>query len=176
MCFGLSTTALQRLAFEMAEKNNPDMSSSWKTAKCAGLEWMRGFMLRNKNLSIRKPEGCSLSRLMSFNPLNVKKFFDNMTAVYDSLPQLAVSSRIYNLDETGVTTVHKPKKVIGMKGMKQLNQCTSGERGQLETVVAIVCASGTFVPPVMIFPRKNFKTHMLNEAQSGTLAGWMDDI
>lgn len=178
MCYGLSTTGLRRLGYEMAEKNNIDMPPSWKTGKCAGLEWLRGFLHRNNQLSIRKPESCSLSRLTSFNKHNVEMFFNNLTSVYAQVPDLADGCRVFNLDETGVTTVQKPKKVVGMKGVKQLNQCTSAERGELVTAVFIVSAAGTFLPPAMVFPRKNFKIHMINGAPNGTLglassSGWM---
>lgn len=61
MCFGFSTKGLRRLVYEMGEKNNLKMPHSWQMSKCAGLEWMRGFLQRNKHLRIRKPEACSLS-------------------------------------------------------------------------------------------------------------------
>ena len=44
-------------------------------------------------------------------------------------------NNIYNVDETGVTTVQgKPSKVIALKGHKQVGNVTSAERGQLVTV------------------------------------------
>lgn len=47
------------------------------------------------------------------------------------------------------------------------------------TTCAIVCASGQCLPPVLIFPRKNFKDYMLTGAQTGALGlayptGWMN--
>lgn len=91
---------------------------------------------------------------------------------------MASGARVYNLDETGCTTVQKPRKIIAEKGVKQVNQCTSGERGELVTVVAIICATGTFLPPIFVFPRKNMKTHMMNGSPTGSLglaspSGWM---
>jgi hypothetical protein len=82
------------------------------------------------------------------------------------------------LNETGATTVQKPKKVIAQTGVKQLNQCTNAERGQLVPVAETIYVAGTFLPPVMIFPRKHFKAHMLNGASIGSLGltsptGWM---
>ncbi|KAF2891438.1 hypothetical protein ILUMI_14735, partial [Ignelater luminosus] len=55
---------------------------------------------------------------------------------------------------------------------------TSAERGTLVTTCCIVSAAGSALPPAMVFPRKNFKTHMLTGAPSGTLSlaqptGWM---
>ncbi|CAG9832544.1 unnamed protein product [Diabrotica balteata] len=38
-------------------------------------------------------------------------------------------NRIYNVDEIGITTVHKPSRVLAPKGRKQIGSI-SGERGQ----------------------------------------------
>lgn len=59
-----------------------------------------------------------------------------------------------------------------------MNKCTSGERWQNVTTCCIINALGTALPPVMVFPRKNFKTHIINGAPHGTLglattSGWM---
>ena len=35
----------------------------------------------------------------------------------------------YNADETGLTTVHKPPKIIAIRGTEQVGQVTSAERG-----------------------------------------------
>ena len=40
----------------------------------------------------------------------------------------ANGSRVYNLDETGVTTVLTPRKVIGEKDAKQVYQITIKEK------------------------------------------------
>lgn len=64
-------------------------------------------------------------------------------------------SRIYNLDETGVTTVLKPRKIIAKKGIKQVGAIVSAERGTLVTVEMAVNALGHAVPPMFIFPRLN---------------------
>ena len=39
--------------------------------------------------------------------------------------------RIFNLDETGLTMVHKPDRVRALTGMKQTEHVTSGEKGAL---------------------------------------------
>ena len=105
-------------------------------------------------------------------------FFDNLENLLKKHPEFGDGSRIYNLDETATKTVQAPKCVIAQKGIKQLSKCTSGERGVLVTTCAIINASGTFLPPVMVFPRRNYKAHMLNGAPPGTLgmanpSGWM---
>ena len=62
--------------------------------------------------------------------------------------------QVYNVDETGITVVHKPGKVFSAVGRKHVYSLTSGEKGKTHTVVACVSASGHAVPPLMIYPRK----------------------
>ena len=59
-----------------------------------------------------------------------------------------------------------------------MGQVTSRERGELITVCAIVSATGVALPPVFIFPRKNYRDVFMNGAPEGSLglvnpSGWM---
>ena len=54
---------------------------SWKTEKCAGYDWYRGFMDCNKT-ALRTSEATSLNRAISFNKHNVDIFFSNLQKVY----------------------------------------------------------------------------------------------
>ncbi|XP_077286031.1 uncharacterized protein LOC143911145 [Arctopsyche grandis] len=158
--------------------HKPTSTTNWIHHKMAGIDWLYGYRKRHPELTLRKPEPCSLSRARSFHKHNVKTFFDNL-GVMKRHPGFADGTRVYNLDETGTTTVQKPKKVIAAKGSKQLNKVTSGERGTLVTTCCIVSATGAALPPAMVFPRKKFQPHMLNKAPAGTLGlaqptGWMN--
>ncbi|KAH9633004.1 hypothetical protein HF086_000364 [Spodoptera exigua] len=69
---------------------------------------------RHPNLSIRKPEATSINRILGFNKAEVDRFFENLENVmteYHFPP-----SHIYNVDETGVTTVQETEKNIAPKG------------------------------------------------------------
>lgn len=66
-------------------------------------------------------------------------------------------------DETGTTTVQKPKRVLASKGSKHLNKVTSGKRGTLVTTCCAVSATGNALPHAMVLPRKNFKPAMLKD-------------
>lgn len=86
---------------------------------------------------------------------------------------------LYNMDETGVTTVQTPKKIVTEKGKKQVGSVTSAERGELVTVVCAVNATGNAVPPMFIFPRVCFKDSLLNGSPVGSIghstkSGWMN--
>ena len=56
------------------------------------------------------------------------------------------------MDETGVTTIRKPNRIVGKCGTKQIGAITSAERGTLITVVGTISASGNSIPPYFIFP------------------------
>ncbi|KAJ8971197.1 hypothetical protein NQ314_000834 [Rhamnusium bicolor] len=59
-------------------------------------------------------------------------------------------------NNTGVTTVHRVPRIIDRKGQHQVGQVTSRERGELVTQAGIICANGTSLPPVCVFPRQRF--------------------
>ncbi|CAG2199907.1 unnamed protein product [Mytilus edulis] len=174
--FGLTPKEVRRLAYECAEKFSIHMPQSWVENKCAGVDWFLLFMRRHPNLSIRTPEATSLSRATSFNHTNVNLFFTKLGEVMDRYKFNA--SDIWNIDETGITTVQKPSKTVGAKGVKQVGGITSAERGYLVTVCGSVNAIGNTVPPMMIFPRKHFKDHFIRDGPQGVCggahpSGWM---
>ena len=101
MAYGLTPKRVKQLAYEIAKVNKMKFPKNWDVNKEAEKKWFRGFLKRNKSLSIRKPEACSLSRLTTFNFHNVTKFTENLSIIFEQYPKLNNPSRIYNLDETG---------------------------------------------------------------------------
>ena len=76
--------------------------------------------------------------------------------------------------------MQKPKKVVSQKGKKQVGFVTSAERGELVTVVCVVNAMGTAIPPMIIFPRVRYKEHFLSGAPTGSIgagsqSGWINE-
>ena len=130
---------------------------------------------RHQRLAKRRPEATSLSRSTSFNKNNVAEFFKNLQEVlerYHFRP-----NDVYNVDETGVTTVQKPTKVVARRGTKQVGGMTSAERSTLVTICCAVNATGgTVVPPFFVFPRLYFRDWMLKDAGYWyCLPIWLDD-
>ncbi|KMQ88629.1 tigger transposable element-derived protein 6-like protein [Lasius niger] len=174
--FALNTIEARHLAYDYAKKNDLVVPQNWDEVKKASKDWLLSFMKRNPMLSIRTPEPTSLSRMTSFNRHNISEFFNNLGELYEKYkfgPQ-----DVWNIDETGVTTVQKPSKIIASKGMKQVGAATSGERGNLVTVVCAVSASGNSVPPLFVFPRKYFKDYFIVDGPPGSIgaanpSGWV---
>ncbi|KAF0765830.1 DDE-1 domain-containing protein [Aphis craccivora] len=83
------------------------------------------------------------------------------------------------VDETGITTVQNPFKIVAQKGKKQIGAITSAERGTLVTMTCLaVSAVGNAIPPMFIFPRVNFKDHFIRGGPPGCIgtsnkSGWM---
>jgi len=136
--YGMSPKEARVLAYQCAVKFSVKHPKLWDKAQRAGEDWLSGFLVRNPQLSIRAPEATSLARATSFNKTNVKAFFDKLSVVMER--HTFELNDIYNVDETGVTTVQKPSKIISRrKGVKQVGALTSGERGSLVTAVGCEC-------------------------------------
>lgn len=86
-----------------------------------------------------------------FNQENVQEFYKNLRILLERGPFGPES--IYNVHQTGVTTVHRPQKIIARKGQKLISKTTYAERGALVTVCCAINALGNSVPPFFIFPR-----------------------
>lgn len=174
--YGLTTRDVRRLAYELAEAVGLQHPFS-HDRKMAGKDWLSGFLTRHQNLSIREPQGTNLSRAVGFNKPKVQQFF----GVYKELLQSEefTPARVWNMDETGITSVHKPGKILATKGVKQVSRMTSGERGKTVTVICGMNAAGMYVPPMLIFPRKRMVDALMAGAPPQAVGyaspnGWTD--
>ena len=174
--YGLTPTQVRRLAYDMVEAlgiKNPFNSAT----KLAGKDWLMGFLQRHPTLSIRQPQATNIARAVGFNKPQVQRFF----GLYRELVERNTydPSKIWNMDETGITCVHRPGKIVASKGVRQVSKITSGERGKTVTVICAMSAVGTYLPPLFIFPRKRMVDLLMIGArpQSVGLAnpsGWTD--
>lgn len=175
MHYGLTKQDLKKLAYQFAKSNKKKYPASWDVNCQAGEQWLVDFRKRNQELSLRTPRPTSIARASGFNKPIVQLFFDKYESVlskYKFTPE-----KIYNMDETGVSSVHTPPKVIASRKLKQVGGITSTERGFNTTMLACVNAIGNSIPPVFVFPRVNFKSHMLHGAPPGSIgtchiSGW----
>jgi len=150
--FGLSSVDCRKLAFELGSKNDIKIPRQWKENEKAGTDWFVSFRKRNPDITLQKLENCSLTRTTSFNPHNIKIFYDNLQKVYDREPKFFDTSNVFNVDETATTVPIKTSNVIDTKNTKQVSQATRGGKGILVTTCCIINAAGGFLPPAMVFP------------------------
>jgi hypothetical protein len=68
---------------------------------------------RNPDLALRTSEATSLMRATGFDKPQVDRFYDLLLKLQEQFGFQA--SKIYNADETGVSTVHKNDKVLSVK-------------------------------------------------------------
>ncbi|XP_041845662.1 uncharacterized protein LOC121642781 [Melanotaenia boesemani] len=176
--YGLCPKEVRRFAYELAKAYNCHYPETWAEKGMAGADWFTAFLKRHPTLSIRSPQPTSLSRATSFNKCNVNKFFDNLSAVLTK--HKLDAQAIWNMDETAITTVQNPEKIVARKGVKQVGAVTSAERGSLITLACSVNALGNSIPPLFIFPRKKFQPFFTNNGPPGCIgtangSGWMQE-
>ena len=127
---------------------------------------------------LRTPESTSLSRVIGFRRSQVMRFFDNLKAVFDK--EKIDPCRVYNIDETGMSTVQKQRQnVLSTTGKKQVGRVVSAEKGETITAVVCISAAGMYIPPMRIFPRKNMTVRLLHGAPPGAIgatspSGWIN--
>ena len=174
--FGMTLKDLRSMAYQIAERNNVEHNFR-RQKKMAGRDWAAGFLRRNPQLSLRTPEPTSIGRAVGFNPVQVARFYDVLQETYEK--HHLNPSRIWNVDESGLTTVHRPGKIIARKGQRQVGKITSGEKGRTITAVCAFNPVGVYVPPMLVFPRARMAERLLSGAPPGTIgatskSGWID--
>ncbi|XP_041364096.1 uncharacterized protein LOC121379517 [Gigantopelta aegis] len=137
--FGLTLKEFPQLSFQFAVRNHVEHPFNMEL-KMAGEDFVYGFLKRHQMLSLRTPEATSAARAAGFNKVVVMNFYRLLNSLY----------------ETGVVTVpNKTSNVISMKGKKQVGALASAERGTLVTAEICFNALGNYIPPLLIFSRKN---------------------
>ena len=177
MGYGLTRDAVMHMVYVYVDKCRRD--HPFKNEK-AGRWWFQGFKARHPNLTVRMPQALSHCRARCSNKEVISDFFGKLGAIYCKLNLLSKPMQIYNSDETGVSIVHKPGKVIAALGRHHVYSVTSAEKGQTHTVLSCVSASGYVLPPCIVYPRKrNVPDNFREGAVPGTLFshsenGWIN--
>ena len=71
----------------------------------------------------------------------------------------------------GFSTIYVPPKISASKGVKKVGSMTNAERRANNTMIGAINAGEIFIPPLLKFPRKYFKDHVLKGTPSGTKGG-----
>ena len=71
--FGLTVAGFLRLAYQLAVRNGIKNQFCKRNEK-AGRKWLKNFLHRYPQISVRTPEGLSLSRARGLTPESVAQF------------------------------------------------------------------------------------------------------
>lgn len=78
--FGLRASDIRRLVFQLAIRNELKHPFSMRSAR-AEKKWLKSFMFRNPQLSVRKSQGISAARVKGFTKENTQALFNLLESV-----------------------------------------------------------------------------------------------
>ncbi|XP_072395276.1 uncharacterized protein [Diabrotica undecimpunctata] len=146
-----------------------------------GRTWLSAFLKRNPNISLRTSEGVT-SASLNINQRDIIKWFDNIKSYLNKKglsDVLQDPTRIFNGDETCFYLCPKNKKVLAMKGSRNVYEIEHNPKVNL-TVIFTFSAIGNILPPMIIYPHKRLPNDILSAVPNSwgiglTENGWMDN-
>ena len=101
--FGLTTIDVRRLAYAVAQKLGVQHPFSHAN-KMAGYDWLRGFLSRHDDLSVRIPQGTNIARAVGLNRVKVGHFFNAYRALLEKRPSQGPASGTWTKRESPTCT------------------------------------------------------------------------
>ena len=161
--FPLTIKRVCQLAFQYTHVNNLQGFKNNKNNK-AGRKWLKGFLKRHPEITLRTAKNLSIARAMGANPTVISNWFSLLEEIKTKFRILS-PCQIWSGDETGIQNIPKEVKVLGVKKIRTFQQ-VSGEQGE-----TFVNAAGQSVPPMIIHKGQRVQdTWCLKAPGSMTLA------
>ena len=145
-----------------------------------GIDWVRGFEKRQKKvLTRRKPELLTTNRAEALTQKTVDLFFKNYTEVLEANGLKESPHRIFNLDETGLTTDPRSEKVFIPRGDSNAYEITPTNGKTSYTVLFCTSATGNYAPPFILYKGKHCYSAWMYGGPAGATygcsdSGWME--
>jgi hypothetical protein len=145
-----------------------------------GDDWYWSFMNRNrKDLSTRKPEVVTIARAKGLTSEVVNLFFDLAERKADEGGYRDIKQRIWNCDETGLSTNGARSNLIYGRGTKDAQLLQPSEGKSQYTVLFACNASGDFMPPYILYKAEHLHDTWVKNGPEGTMyntsrSGWME--
>ena len=140
--------------------------------------WWDSFRRRHKDITLRSAEKLSYIRSIASSPDILDRYYDLLQTTLEQNDLLEKPCQIWNLDESGMPLDPTPLKVACAKGAKHSRAMTSGNKKQI-TILACCSASGSTIPPMVIYARKTLTPELCIGEVPGTRYGlspngWID--
>ena len=186
--FGLSKKELLSFvgAVVQLRKNDADKVGEYLRLHCRFVddipshEWVEKFM-KDHNLTLKKPSPLERCRVNSAaDPFIVYEFYDLLKAEMERLDLTNKPSHIFNLDESCFVIDPTRGKVVAEVGNGGVHRITAGAGRQSFTVMACICANGSYQPPLVIFSAKHLystwrgKKPLEGMSYAASDSGWMN--
>ncbi|KAJ8894363.1 hypothetical protein PR048_007010 [Dryococelus australis] len=115
--FGLTLNQIRHLAYKSVEQSGSQYPFN-KTKEMTGWFWWVNFK-SCYGLTLRQPEHLALYRVSTVNREILNDFYTKLENIAESLQVTHLPGRFWNVDETGLTYVMKPNKVVNVVGKKK---------------------------------------------------------
>lgn len=115
--------------------------------------WVKKFMIRNQDISIRKPETITRAAA-NVTEGRIRNFFENVYSYFEENNILSILERpeaIVNLDESAFELNPSLKRVLAEKGSKNVYSVESGKGKESITVTFAFTADGKTLAPQIIY-------------------------
>lgn len=175
--FGLTVQNIRKLAFSVAKSvdrghffmEDNEIASKW---------WWTNFKKRY-GLTLRVPENLAAYRASMANPTMLADFYTKLEALVTKLGIKDTPGRIWNCDETGLSFVVKPNKVVTALGKRYVYKRSYADRGETTTVLGCICDNGSYIPPLVIFKGVRWNPDLARGAIPNSLVklspkGWIN--
>lgn len=147
-----------------------------------GKDWINGFLKRHSDISLRKPQALSTVRARMLNQTVTNNYFKTLADIFKQLDLTNKPMCIWNIDETSVPLLHKPSRVLGQTGSKNIPGRVGNNRDNV-SVLACVNAAGGEIPSLVIVKVKTYKclnAYNTSEGVPGSVytyqeRAWMED-
>lgn len=164
----LTPKLVRKQAYEFCKANKiPNCFDEKKNI--AGKKWLRNFVKRNPEISLRKAQIMNPARAQKLNKPIVTNHFDTIKKIYDELDIPNHPERLYNTDEKGCRlTLHHQQQVLAAKGTKRVHFIAQ-EHAENVTIAMCVNATGNSVPPMIIFKGKRLRPEFCDNLPAGSV-------
>lgn len=148
-----------------------------KVYKPVNRYFARNFLRRNKDLfSLVKPVYIDKDRFNYCTKEEVEDFFGKLKELFEIYN--FEEGYIFNFDETFLSIKENKSKVIIEKDLKEQRVKARNNLNEHITFGLTVCADGSFLPPLVILPIKNYENYK-NIFDKGTMfkysdSGWIN--
>ena len=143
------------------------------------VKWLYGLLGRWPEIKVRNAKSLTELRAKASSEECVRKYFDELGAIFDKYDFTSRPEAIYNVDEKGLSQAHVAPKVVASRDSVPYE--ISSERSSVVTLLGCGNALGTFIPPYFVFAGARMRSELLDGCSPGSdgsmsESGWSNGV